>query len=715
MITAPFNFVALSEEVFFPDWAKDVSHDVPFEDSQSGVIDITLTAKSPIFVRDGKDETQFCNHNGEQYIPSTSVKGMVRNVLEIMSFSKMSQFNDDTYAVRDLRNRELYMSKMTPDKILCGWLKQMQDGYVIEDCGRAGRIKHEEIDRIFNIDFASKFKKGNFGNKADNKTALKKYAMLKSSNLTHTFTHTTVSTVGDKRYVYDKSSSLEATLVLTGQPSARDESKKIPSGKVYEFLFFKSKKEIKLTKEAMDNFLFSYFDKRKTEPKESPDWTFWKEKLEQGEKVPVFFQKNGAEVAHFGLSYLYKLPYKYSVKHGIPQSHKDTKKLDLAQTLFGHTNDTKSLKGRVQFSHFKATSKFQVLQERTEILGTPRASYYPIYVKQNGTDFDTFMDAFSITGWKRYPIHKGNKTVITEKNENENVGTKFSPLNHTVSFSGKLCYHNLKKIELGAILSALTFHNTKETYHNIGMAKSLGYGKIEIKINKIDNIDDYLKIFELEMESNISNWAKTEQLKELISMSKEQNNSGNSKLKYMILDDFANNKSKSKDYLRNYTALENIKSSSIISLVSSIELEEVKNLQIKKAEALKLQKEKEAQEEKIAQIKLKEEQAFQDELNIIDKSDNIQSIENFIHKYPEYENIAEIIAKKETLKKAQESDRFQKVNADAKAAWNELQKKKSNAKQYAKLRDKFIKKWEAKKNNKDSEFVLELVEKAKKS
>ena len=31
MITAPFNFVPLSDKVFFPDWADSVSHDIPFK------------------------------------------------------------------------------------------------------------------------------------------------------------------------------------------------------------------------------------------------------------------------------------------------------------------------------------------------------------------------------------------------------------------------------------------------------------------------------------------------------------------------------------------------------------------------------------------------------------------------------------------------------------------------------------------------------------
>ena len=152
------------------------------------------------------------------------------------------------------------------------------------------------------------------------------------------------------------------------------------------------------------------------------------------------------------LSYLYKLPYNYSTKDGIPKEH-FSKELDLAQTIFGYANKDNALKGRIQFSHFQATSNILELQERKEVLGTPRASYYPMYIKQQGTKpFTTFMDnTFQLSGRKRYPIHKGSGVKKTEDTGNENVGTAFKPLKDGVIFQGKLRYHNLKKIEVGDI------------------------------------------------------------------------------------------------------------------------------------------------------------------------------------------------------------------------------------------------------------------------
>ena len=52
------------------------------------------------------------------------------------------------------------------------------------------------------------------------------------------------------------------------------------------------------------------------------------------------------------------------------------------------------------------------------------------------------------------------------------------------------------------------------------MAKSLGYGKIELKVDGIEDINNYLKEFELVVAEQIANWSKSEQIQELLSMAK---------------------------------------------------------------------------------------------------------------------------------------------------------------------------------------------------
>lgn len=241
--------------------------------------------------------------------------------------------------------------------------------------------------------------------------------------------------------------------------------------------------------------------------------------------------------------------YKHSVSAGIIQNLENS--LDLTQAIFGYTDkDTKeALKGRVYFSHFPALGNPKELDLRGEILGTPRASYYPNYIKQQyGKKLKSYMDAgFEIAGRKRYPVHKDIKAPNTnQEKSSENVKSFFEPLDKGTKFSGKVRFHNLKKAEIGALISAITFHNTKNTFHNLGFAKPYGYGKCTIEITNLsqDEIREYLAAFEKEILKQIPYWGdleKNDSLKELLAMAMEQGKK-TSPLDYMELDDFVNAK-----------------------------------------------------------------------------------------------------------------------------------------------------------------------------
>jgi hypothetical protein len=184
------------------------------------------------------------------------------------------------------------------------------------------------------------------------------------------------------------------------------------------------------------------------------------------------------------------------------------------------------------------------------------------------------------------------------------------------------------------------------------MAKSLGYGKIELKLDGIDDVESYLKAFELEVSGQVEGWSNSDQIKELLSMATEQVNGGNSQLKYMELEGFAKSKSKNKDYLRFYTALDNISTIDVKSLISSDDLESLRVLQEERKEAeLAYQKEK------------KKEKEHQKEWEIAYGSTNLSTIEAFVVKYPNSpylktanEKIDEIKAEIEKLK-AQEGQK----------------------------------------------------------
>ncbi len=589
---APYNFVPLNKKVVLPHWVNQISHDVPFKDGESGEFKVRITAKTPIFIKDGlskeeekrkyRNEAQtipheFCQFDGKYYIPGSSIKGMVRNVLEIMSFGRMDKVNDHRYAIRDLNNKELYQSHFGTDKVYGGWLKKDENNqYTISGWDFPGRISHKELQSKYKVDFDTYFSEGGtFNPKQDTEKAGKKkydkfgnidrkghFSFLKEDVMRNIYTVTE-----------DENQGKQGELVFTGQSGFREFNQRQGKmvGHFYEFIFFEKEDQLPLTVDdkIMKNFFFAYFDKDKN--RHSVDWKWRKPQLDQGKKIPIFFQTDSNnQVIHLGLSYLYKLPYKYSVKESIDM-HQKGRGIDLSDAIFGYTDDQNgSLKGRVHIGHAFATNNPRPIQPVTAVLSSPKASYYPNYMEQNVKNgktnrYNTFMDVAPIAGWKRYPIKEQPIANARPDKSTDKIITKFKPLETGSEFELTVRYHNLRKVELGALISALTFHNTSGVYHSIGMGKPLGYGVIDIELEKIPSKEEWLETYEAYMDAALGHsanlWYKSDQIKELFTMNSfQEKNNGSAQLAYMPLKEFRDAKKwQNKFALGRYSSLNNIK------------------------------------------------------------------------------------------------------------------------------------------------------------
>lgn len=129
-ISSPYNFVPLNEHVFIPDWGEQVSHDLPFREGESGVIDVEFRNITPLFVRGvekGKEKSElpasYEDENGQTryFIPGSSLRGMLRSVMEILSFARLSQVNDGHFGYRNFRSNE-YRQLMNHTH--AGWLRK---------------------------------------------------------------------------------------------------------------------------------------------------------------------------------------------------------------------------------------------------------------------------------------------------------------------------------------------------------------------------------------------------------------------------------------------------------------------------------------------------------------------------------------------------------------------------------------------------------------
>ncbi len=601
MIKAPYNFVPLENKAFYPSWANHISQDIPFEDGVSGSIEYTIEAKTPIFVRNGytdrehPDSTFSKTHDGKFFIPSTSIKGEIRNVLEILSFGKMTQVQDARFGIRDLNSQKnpvayvegnFYLDKMK--HVQCGWLykRLSQDGneeYIINDCGVPGRIKPEEIDNHYGTALAMFGQNLTLNRQCTNKndeeelrSAYYKYKnilkiSLDNQDINNCFcgTFSTVQDNYDRLIASFGANGKKGCIVVTGQPSKRDPIKK--KGKYYEFVFFESEDEEPIDTNVINDFL--------TIHKNNYDYEkIWKRYLNEGRRVPVFFSRkngNNGPIDSIGLAYMFRIPTANFIKGAIPIELQSNRRKDLAECIFGTAKESlKQLKGRVNISHAFACDTPNKCGIVTTVLGSPKPSYGPLYASSG-----TWNDANAqIKGRKRYPV----RTTLLPPNKGTDSQTcEFIPLDQGTSFKGRITFHNLKECELGALIAALTFNGHPECCHSIGEAKPLGYGKVKISIDKLSVIsikdifaktddptqqetDYYFNKFKDVMTENIgTGWENSNSIRELCAMARGIDEEVNNNFSYMRMstnrneNEFALNKSEKKENLPTFSSILN--------------------------------------------------------------------------------------------------------------------------------------------------------------
>jgi CRISPR-associated protein (TIGR03986 family) len=550
-VKSNYNFVpAPSEvEVFKPKWAEQASHDIPFSDGLSGEIKVEIIAKTPIYIRNGhsqqigkrakeiiknwlKNDVEptseedlkileeylpFSNvkdENGDKkfFIPPTSLKGMVRNVLEMMSISRIKVAND-IYSLRDI-DHPTYKENVRGKNLKTGWLQRVNKEWVISECDYHRvdvRGKFFGDETYADLSAVDKYKK----------VTHRDYRFTRHRDITRRHNGREIPT-GEVIYKFDEQGAFRGTLVFFGAMN----------NKKYEFIFNpNSGKDYKVS-----NDLIKRFD----EIDAKQDKTLWQYfKKNKFSKIPVFFSSTDeVNVDNFGFSKLYKLanlPYLEDM-----QPMKSYRKfrpkyeLDLAECIFGTVEDTDkkrrgvknkiSLKGRVFFGNGKVTSEvIPDLENVRVVLSSPKASYYPYYFEPEKAFFD---EKPEIRGFKRYPIHTAPKESNLNQ-ENKEIESIIQPLPEETTFETKIRFHNLRKIEVGALLSAITLHgNNGNLFHSIGSGKPLGYGKIKVAVKKMVfedkksvEVKEYLVAYEEEMDKHHRNWIDSPYLKELFAMS----------------------------------------------------------------------------------------------------------------------------------------------------------------------------------------------------
>lgn len=596
-ITAPYGFVPLSPKVVRPDWLQPKQderrrpvppplHDRPFLDGISGALEIEIEAETPIFTRGTSAPDRFFQLPGDRFaIPSTALRGALRNVVEIATFSRMGRVNDHRYAVRDLHNRELYGNFMAgivknpktgkgePAPLVnAGWLSRDAAGnHTITVCDFA-KIEYEQITAIARERGIFRFDPG------EKQSSVRKYETWAGKSLevkvavTFWRPETVDGRVMPSRFgkVTSARGTTAGTLVFTGQPARyRKDATRSRRGsgnaKHHDFVFFPPEggtRRLTVEERVFRDFEFAHSDRgqqnrlgRSETPNE--EWGYWRKRLEAGQRVPVFFlaDESGREVRAFGLAMMFRLPYRNSIGDTLGRVHPPVEgALDFAEGLFGTVSESDrraasfALQGRVAFSHAVAESARELARVEV-VLGAPKASYYPNYVEQDpdvpgaqpprsgsGSRYTTWQDDFARPrGWKRYrpmtrtwkpqpPTGADGRPLDIKK-----VGTAFRPLAAGTRFRSTVTVHNLRPVELGALLWALDFGGDRDARHTLGMARPLGYGRCRITVTGADlrgidgtavDLDAARARFREYMESQVPGWSSSIQIEALLNLAR---------------------------------------------------------------------------------------------------------------------------------------------------------------------------------------------------
>lgn len=510
-INAPYNFVPLSDTVVIPEWGDKVSHDLPFRDGVSGELELTITALAPIMVggeqKQGTEresgQVRFFQTPDKRYaIPGSSLRGVIRSVTEIATFSRMNCIDDKRFGLRDISGTYVSASytERVRNNVSYGFLSVDAQGKPsITPCSMV-RLSHRDLEKWWNI-HAPVF--------AARTSVKQKYELWQTL-----CRNKGISDPYDFKFSHDESEVTSINEgqqtgfpVFTGQINAEDPSnpkfgtkyKGRPKNKDFMFHSPREQDTFVLDNQAWRDFLFIHGDE---DGKPEMSWPgFWKKRFWSKQKIPVFYIQNDGRV-QVGLAYMPKLAGDFSTHDMLQHTHKDhvdNVKPDFTELLFGRVGDKPedALKGRVYFEPAFLQGQARVDNNpRETILNGAKPSYFPNYVYQqvdksgeklSQGQYATYVysignPAPELRGWKRYPVRPRDEVRPQSLGDKQTtkVQTRLHTLAEGSTFTSRLVFHNLKPQELGALLWVIQFENKR---HNLGMAKSFGYGQIHIKLD----------------------------------------------------------------------------------------------------------------------------------------------------------------------------------------------------------------------------------------
>lgn len=534
---APYNFVELPDVVIPAklENGKLCNNDRYHENRNTGKIKCTLTTSSPLYIRCGLtlEEYKFIqqqfreNKEPSDYpaffynpvthkpeIAGSSLRGMLRTLIEIISFSKISQVSDAqkfyfraVAADKDdpLKDEYTFHLGKQGKNVKAGYLHKQGDKWFIRPAKTIDNspfvwIKEKTVLKggisgyipVKNILDPNKYRPQYFMNVSFEDIQTKnnrKFAQKFSSNSqTHYYTGVLI-TSGN---------------MLEGATTLPDEIKRKNHCLIREP--DSNEKLIPIDKYAIEDYKQSLtaFQQK------NPPFDLEMGVLKQGRAIFYCEPKLGQPVKLFGQSPNFRIPYypkgqakAASAMDFIPPNLLNSSVIDIAEAIFGFVRQKKeseeiaqSYAGRVFISNAQCTTENDIWLENNsiipKILASPKPTTFQHYLVQPE---EVNADKKNLKHYASEPIkdtvmrghklywHKGSNPEIahpTPKEASDTQVTQIQPIKPGVNFEFTIHFENLTDVELGALMWVLDIAQDDKYRLSLGMGKPLGMGAIKI-------------------------------------------------------------------------------------------------------------------------------------------------------------------------------------------------------------------------------------------
>lgn len=527
-LRAPYNFAPLNETVLETSWEGDPDHGKPHPRGVSGELVIDWTVETPLLVGGEDNNSPFQLGAGGPYaIPGASLRGMIRSVLEVLSYAHLDLYQNQRFSIRDYdavtwqgvnnstdgrpkpmkladgRTKALYLP-------FGGWLQKDGNAYRLTLCNTAEVEISNLVTAISRAMPAAAMSAYNW-----NCTSLHdRHRALDAAGL---------SGIIDLGVIDNKAlAGQQGTLVVAGliKDAASATKKREPA-----FLDPPTRSTWVISEAAVKAFVeVQVKDAKSHRGPPEENWSFWEPKLEAGQRIPVFFRGRPAAAAHaipaptdfvMALTRLMRFPHKFTTRDVLESSQAPLSptKLDFVQALFGGVPEEgvkgssgreRAWRSRVRFGfalpHDGSRTPGPLPKARPAVTMKPRASFYPFYLRPKPTTngetvthpVDWSNPNARLAGRKRYPPRNHAREQLPQApNDNRELINQLTFLHASADeplvFRSTIRFHNLLPAELGGLVWAIRLGRPgggegRRLRHMLGRAKGFGYGQVKADI-----------------------------------------------------------------------------------------------------------------------------------------------------------------------------------------------------------------------------------------